>query len=211
MTPRIALEAETLRVLRTRLESLDGVEAVTVEETEGRIWIVMAPDADREQISEGTAGVLDALGIDPTTVTVQQVVFAGPRARRRIRLVSIDRRFDDLSCRITVTLEWQGDLFAGEAQGERGESVEWRTAAAGTVRAVERILGRSLDLRVIGVKQVRAFDADVMVVSLFRTGAEPQRFVGAVLVPDGDPSIAVAMAVLNALNRMLGSYLSLQD
>ena len=57
-----------------------------------------------------------------------------------------------------------------------------------------------------GVKRVRSFDADLMVASLFRAGPPRQQLVGAVVVGE-DPLRAACIAVLNALNRLLGNYL----
>jgi hypothetical protein len=45
-----------------------------------------------------------------------------------------------------------------------------------------------------------------MVASLYRSGPPRQHLVGAVVVGD-DPHRAACIAVLNALNRILGNYL----
>jgi hypothetical protein len=67
--------------------------------------------------------------------------------------------------------------------------------------------GQTLSVRLVGVKQVRAFDAELTVVSLYRVGAPAQKLLGSVLTGT-DPHRAAAIAVLNALNRTLGNLLS---
>jgi hypothetical protein len=110
--------------------------------------------------------------------------------------------------RFTVTLEWGGSEYRGTASGEQGGALELRTVAAASLDAVLALVPADLQVRLAGVKQVRAFDADLIVVSLYRPDGTPHNLVG-VVVTGTDVRRAAAVAVLNALNRLLGNYLVL--
>jgi hypothetical protein len=133
-------------------------------------------------------------------------VRASSLQRERVRFDSIERTEErDNQIGVTVALEWAGQTFRGAARGERGDTIEIRTAAAATVDALEKAVGAPLGIRLIGVKQVRAFDAELIVVSLNRE-EQRQKLVGIVVIGE-DPRRAAALAVLNALNRSLGNRL----
>ena len=139
-------------------------------------------------------------------VPIECVVRTATLQRERVRFDRIERRQErDNQISISVFLEWGGDTFKGESTGERGDAIEIRTAAAATIAALEKAIGSPLDMRLIGVKQVRAFDAEVIVVSLTGT-TDRQKLVGIVVMGE-DPRRAAALAVLNALNRTLGNRL----
>ncbi|MGH7637788.1 MAG: hypothetical protein ACREOK_09050, partial [Gemmatimonadaceae bacterium] len=58
-----------------------------------------------------------------------------------------------------------------------------------------------------GVKLVRAFDANVVIVTSTQRSARGTRLVGCYL-SDRDAVRGAALAVLNATNRVLGNYLA---
>ena len=60
--------------------------------------------------------------------------------------------------------------------------------------------------QLVGIKPLRAFDADV-VVALVRSDVDGKSLIGAALEAD-DAHRAASIAVLNATNRLLGNYLS---
>jgi len=124
-----------------------------------------------------------------------------------VKFANLERIVEHGVVTVRVTLEWDGVLHHGEAANEGGDLIELRTAAAAALNAIEKLLGEELHIKLVGVKQVKAFDAELMVVALYRTGDAPQRLVGSVSA-SGDPRRAAAVAVLNALNRVLGNYLS---
>ena len=101
---------------------------------------------------------------------------------------------------------FEGERFTGSAGGDSGTLIELRTAAQAALAAVEDLTKDGLQVRLIGVKQLRAFDTELVVASLVRTEGEMQRFVGSVLAT-ADPERAACLAVLNALNRALGNFL----
>ena len=128
--------------------------------------------------------------------------------------MSLNCRSSTISCltragraRAEVELEWAGQSFREEMEGESGSAVELRLAALATLRALEGILGGQMQFELVGIKGTRAFDADVVVALLRSEQAAGRSLVGAALATDNLHRSA-ALAVLNATNRALGNYLS---
>jgi hypothetical protein len=118
------------------------------------------------------------------------------------------QRLPNGRCRAKVVLTWSdGREFVGESEGVTSQAGELRCSAMAAVQALERATDPRLDLEVLGVKAVRAFDATVVIVSLSaRADEQTSRLVGSYLT-ETDPPRGAALAVLNATNRMLGNYL----
>ena len=89
---------------------------------------------------------------------------AAARARLdqgRTRFVGIQAIVEpDNRIRARVTLEWGGKEYVGDAVGEKGDAIELRTAASAALNALECVIGQPLGIRLVGVKHVRAFDAE---------------------------------------------------
>jgi hypothetical protein len=200
-----ALDASTAQVLRAKLEALEGIERVLVDEATSTVLIHCSPDSNATSLAANIDDAIASAGLEAGAVNLKLVTDLA--ARRRVKFAGLDRIADRGDVRIRVTLEWDGVLHHGEAVNEGGELIELRTAAAAALNALENLLGELLHIKLVGVKQVKAFDAELMVVALYRTGESPQRLVGSVSAA-GDPRRAAAIAVLNALNRVLGNYLS---
>jgi hypothetical protein len=125
-------------------------------------------------------------------------------------------RFQDFSfqrlasgrCRAKVVLAWvDGRRFEGESDGVTSQAGELRCSAVAAVQALEQAVEPRVELELLGVKAVRAFDAMVIIVSLSaRAEAGASRLVGSYLT-ETDPPRGAALAVLNATNRLLGNYL----
>lgn len=126
-----------------------------------------------------------------------------PRVGRRLRLASVVADRDESSRRrVEVVLERRGDRWSGSAEGVGGTQVELRLAAEATLDAVTASTGEALPFRLIGVKSIRAFDGDLVLVGLRGREEPARRLVGAVPVTGG-AARAAAAAVLDALNRHL--------
>ena len=206
MAAHSALDSSALQVLRSKLEDIAEVEVVLIDESAATICLICDPQSMETPILEAARSALAAVGIDEETVTLELVLRTTGVSRHRVRFVSIDRTMEpDHRVRIRIQLEWRGEVKVGQALGEAGEFIELRTAAIAAVNALDAVVGESLQVKVVGVKQVRAFDTELMVVSMHRTGNPTTRLVGA--VPGGrDPRASAAIAVLNGLNRTLGNY-----
>ena len=147
-----------------------------------------------------------------------------PQAQRRERMntpssVRSRLRFDSLEHEVTpdgsgmvsVRLEWGGQQFEGSVpcletpQGVIKAASEATLSATLASRHRPAGTGTGIELEVVGVKAVRAFDGWVVVTRINGTsGDERLRLLGAAPCEDEDdlPNAAVK-AVLNASNRVL--------
>jgi hypothetical protein len=202
------LDSAAIQLLRAKLESIPDVESVVIDESQGVIHLLCEPQAAFVPIQRLANEALASLALNEANVPLELVTRTSGVPRQRVRFLSAERMMDpDHRVRVRVALEWHGQICTGESIGENGEFIELRTAALAALNAIEKVVGEPLGVKVIGVKQVRAFDSDLMVVSMHRSNSSPQRLVGA--VPGGrDPRESAAIAVLNGLNRTLGNYLN---
>jgi hypothetical protein len=188
--------------LREQLAAIPRVDHVSIDEEHRQIWLILSADGDAQAVEH------DARGLSGE-YTLRVAVQPERRDRQRVRFVDVHGDvLPDLHMRFTVTLEWGGTEYRGTATGEQGGALELRTIAAASLDAIVALAPADLQVRLAGVKQVRAFDADLIVVSLYRPDATPHNLVG-VVVMGTDVRRAAAVAVLNALNRLLGNYLVL--
>jgi hypothetical protein len=121
----------------------------------------------------------------------------------RLKLTSVEVERDRGShAHVQVELEIADRTERGEADGVGTETVELRLAAEATLSAIHAGLGKDR-FRLLGVKRIHAFDADVILVVLReKDGDARRRFVGAVPVRETLVHGAAA-AVLDATNRVL--------
>ncbi|MGD8278680.1 MAG: hypothetical protein PVH00_11665 [Gemmatimonadota bacterium] len=201
--PLSTFDAESLVPIRRDLEALPGVERALVDPV-GVVLLCESQAAAAAVLVEARKKAAD-LGWDQDSVST--AVRAETGARNRVRFEGVERIEEpDMRVRVRVSIEWRGRTISGEALGEKGENLELRTAAAAALDAITEVADPPIDLRLAGVKPIRAFDSELMVVSLYRPGSA-RNLLGAVLVV-GDPRRAAALAVLHALNRVLGNYLA---
>lgn len=202
-----SLDAVDLRVLRGRLEEDHQIVRAVLDEEQGSIWLITLPDAPEPALRDRVRAVLTEFGIEADDAHIEFAQTTPTPHRRRVRFAGATRQETrDGHVRIHAELEWQGERFAGDAEGESGALIELRTAGHAALQAVEKLTKGEIKLRLIGVKQLRAFDTELVVASLVRTEGDVQRFVGSVLATS-DPPRAACLAVLNALNRTLGNFL----
>ena len=110
-------------------------------------------------------------------------------------------------CTVQVELEYGGKKFVGRTEGQSSPIGDLRLGAEAAMQAVESFAQGRLGLELMGIKLVRAFDANVVVVSCTQRSSRGTRLVGCYLA-DRDPVRGSALAVLNATNRILGNYLT---
>lgn len=189
--------------IRVRLTAIEGVDHVLIDEEAHEACVILRADVEARSIEQAVA---DAIG-DDFHVTI--AYRPERRDRQRVRFIGIER-FEQADGLIgfRVTLEWAGSEYTGSAAGEKGSAVELRTSAAAALTAIAALVPHEVKVRLAGIKQVRAFDADMVVTSLYRPDDKPHNLVGAVIAGD-DPMRAAALSVLSALNRLLGNYLAL--
>lgn len=105
-----------------------------------------------------------------------------------------------------VTLEWKGtERFVGRAEGVSSAFADLRLAVDATLKALAEFTRHKDVFELVGVKSVRAFDANVVMVSvLARRDGKPVQLVGC-RIADGDPLRSAVLATLQATNRLLGA------
>lgn len=189
--------------LRERLSAIEGVEHVFLDTDTREACLVLRADIDPADVHNQAGEIVG----DQFAVTA--AYRPERRDRQRVRFMELKRNVQpDQQIAYTVRLEWAGSEYTGTAAGDKGDAVELRTISSASLTAIAALVPHDVKVRLAGVKMMRAFDAEMVVVSLYRPDDEPHNLVGAVVAGD-DPRRAAATAVLAALNRLLGNYLAL--
>lgn len=129
--------------------------------------------------------------------------------RERLRFADFSfTRTPSGQCTADVSLEWDGVVYRGRSTGQSSPLGDFRVAAEAALRALEEFAKEAVHFELLGIKHVRAFDSNLLIVSVsLREESQLTRLVGCYLA-DTDTRRGAAMAVLNATNRVLGNYLS---
>lgn len=211
MAATAVLTASVSERLRKALEALAGISSAIIDSDRGAIFLICDLDAEGGPPEPGVRSLIAEEGIPEEKVRVEFLTQQVQGVRRRVRFRSVERTpIAPGVVRIDAALEWQGKEYLGSATGESGAAIELRTAAAATIEAVRTLLGPEIGLRLTGIKQIRAFDTDLVITSIHRSAPPHQHFVGATIVGD-DPLRSASVSVLHALNRMLGNFLATSD
>lgn len=140
---------------------------------------------------------------------------AAPEVARRERLRFVRFAFDrspTAHCCAEVELEYQpGDSVVGRAEGVATSLGDVRLAAEATLRAIETFTRGTLRFDLLGVKQMRAFDANVVIVSVLcidPSGREQDRRLLGCHLADADLLKGAVVATLQATNRLLGNAIA---
>jgi hypothetical protein len=200
------MDAQSLEQARTRLSQINGVASVLFDDSSAHVALICNQPIEREHVEEEARAILSDLAGPTAKYTIEVTYRAEHRERARVRFGELRRQATGGTVRVEVDLEWGDESFSGEATGELGNAVELRTAALATLEAIGKIVNE-LDLKLAGVKQVKSFDAELIVVSLYAAEDPARKFVGAVVMGP-DPLRSAVVAVLSALNRLLGNYLN---
>lgn len=114
-------------------------------------------------------------------------------------------RFDRLPngrCRATVVLAWpEREQATGKAEGLASPSGDLRCAAEACISALAQGVPE-IRFDLLGIKAVRAFDANLVIVSLGGPGQNGRRLVGT-SVAGSDLARGAVLAVLHATNRLI--------
>jgi hypothetical protein len=201
-----ALEPASLERVRAELEAIEGVRRVVIDGPPYVVFVI-ADRGARFPAEMVVHSVLFRHGLGPGDAELHLAYTGVPEPRRRVRFVSAivdSSRVGRAQAR--VQLEWAGQMHVGELEGETGTAPEQRLTALATLEALGKVLERRVRFQLVGIKPMRAFDADV-VVALLKSDVDGRSLIGAALAAD-DPNRAACVAVLNATNRILGNYLS---
>ncbi|HEX5869321.1 MAG TPA: hypothetical protein VFY65_02835 [Longimicrobium sp.] len=202
--PLSALDVDAREHLRSELETLEGVRRAVIDEDPLRIYLICErAEGPTEML---VRSILARSGLSAADAEVHLAYLPAPEPRRRVRFLAARLTTPRMGrAQAQVELEWAGQTYRDEVEGETGAAVELRLAAQATLRALEAILNGRMQFGLVGIKSFRAFDTDVVVV-LLRT-ENVHALIGASLAT-GDPHRSAALAVLNATNRVLGNYLT---
>ena len=108
-----------------------------------------------------------------------------------------------VTCRVALSRD--GRQFIGTAEGYASPLGDLRFGAEAAIHALEA-MEPAIKLELIGVKVVRAFDANVVIAAVvLKTAASSERLLGSYLA-EGDVVRGAALAILNATNRRLSLH-----
>jgi hypothetical protein len=138
---------------------------------------------------------------------------SAPSWRDRLRLVDVELQVDaGGSARVSVELALPGSPpgspdGVGNGWGLGHREGRMRAAADATIEALSAISGGRLSFELRGMRAFRAFDTHLVAVSIHaRAPGEEYRLIGSVAAPGGDLVRGTAMAVLDAVNRVLDRH-----
>jgi len=118
---------------------------------------------------------------------------------KRPALSSIDQHLLGTQAIVEVTLTSLHDRHTGRAQGDGDPTHRARLVGEATLRALQSLAPElALDLRAVATS-----DLGAMKIALAQVRENGNDLVGSALVRGGDPVMATAKAVLDALNRRL--------
>ncbi len=132
----------------------------------------------------------------------------------RLRLLScrLDR---SAGARSRVSVEFAqpfgGETVVYKQEGPTCIGGDLRLAALATLDAVAHAAQGSMELELVGVKPMRAFDTNLMVVALLTHGDGLTRRVIGTAIAEDDALAGVARATLHAVNRLLAPHLTRLD
>lgn len=122
----------------------------------------------------------------------------------RVRFVDADvERAPASELRVRIQLSAEDEEFLGERRGTGAGVVELRLAVKATLDALAEAVPRGPRLKLVGVKSVRAFDGEAVMVGLRTARPAGKQLLGCVPV-GASPARAAATATLDAVNRILG-------
>jgi hypothetical protein len=151
---------------------------------------------------------------DLSTTSAFDVHPTGATTTPRLHLVSCAlERGRGATSRVTVEFS-QSHLAVPLVCRQEGPTCvggDLRLAALATLDAVTQSTDSDVRLELVGVKPMRAFDTNLMVVALLalRDGAST-RIVGTAIAED-DQLMGVARATLHAVNRLIAPHLTRLD
>jgi hypothetical protein len=129
--------------------------------------------------------------------------------RERLRFADFSfTRTPSGQCSAEVSLEWENQMFVGRSIGQSSPLGDFRVSAEACLRALEDFAKEAMHFELLGIKHVRAFDSNLLIVSVsLREDSQLTRLVGCYLA-ETDTRRGAAMAVLNATNRVLGNHIA---
>jgi hypothetical protein len=207
-----ALDTPTRERIREELEAIPAVQRAVIDGPPWNVYLVCeAGAAAAGPVEAAAAAVLSRVGLPAAEVKLHTSFLTAPEPRRRVRFVEAQLRHPQIGVAAgRVLLEWQDEIFEGSAEGPSSMTLDLRVSALATLDAVRKIVPSCPPLHLLGIKGVRVFDHELIVV-LLRWGENADHPLVGTARMAADPARPAAIAVLNALNRLLGNYLAVSD
>jgi hypothetical protein len=109
---------------------------------------------------------------------------------------------------VEFTMPDNSEPLRSKSEGTASPAGDLRLAALATLDAVSAATGQAFTAELIGVKPVKAFDTTIVVVAMLaRIDGVTRRLVGAAIVDDDQPT-SVAVATLQAVNRLVSPLIA---
>ena len=134
-----------------------------------------------------------------------------PPKRERLRFEEFDHQASQNSrARVRVVLTRRGERYLGEATGVETREGASRTAALAAIAAAQAATGGRFTAELMGIKLVRAFDSWIVITALRAHSSEESypRLLGSSEAPGDDTTRGAVLSVLDAVNRVLQKYLT---
>ncbi len=119
--------------------------------------------------------------------------------QRRPIIIGVEDDVNDGDARVTVTLDWDGQTWHGQAIGSA--DARPRLAGEAALEAVHHLAGDRLDLELLAVATTDLGAARIALAQV-RFGAD-EILVGSALQGEADGRLAAVRAVMDAINRRL--------
>jgi hypothetical protein len=192
--------------LQQRLESLPGVESADLSALPETIRIRARSAEVADLLGESLAALVRAEAGVEAGVQIEIASATETASPRRARFESLHVTQPTAGwLEARVELDWKGTPFIGESDGEYNLAGELRVCASAALRAVEQIADSSVHFTLVGVKELRVFDHDLIVVLLNTEDLPEQRLIGTALITQNRRH-AATLAALNAINRVMGRF-----
>lgn len=124
----------------------------------------------------------------------------------RPAIVRVNEAAGDDVATVTVDLQWEDVTFSGQASGSAEPDGRPRLVGEAALRAVEAVTEGRLELELAAMATAMLGTARVAMAQIKVRGTG-ETLVGNCLVEKDDPSLAAVKAVMDALNRRLGTLL----
>lgn len=123
----------------------------------------------------------------------------------RPAIIKIAEEARGAEAEVRIILEFQDEQHEGISLGSPALQSRPRLIGEATLRAVESVVGHTIDMHLEGVATQNLGPLQVAMVHITLAG---ESLVGTALLDSGDPASATVKAVLDALNRRIGTLKS---
>ena len=197
--------------LREDLEAIAGVRYVSIEGGRPTLYVI-CDGTESAGVELAVRARVARSGLRADLADIQIGYLSAPQPRRRVYLYRVDMEYPRIGRAVATTvLEWRGQRFEARQEGQSGPAVELRLAALATISALEQVLEGEITFSLVGIRSLRAFDQDLVVVLTRSEQESAERPLVGISLAAQTLWHGAALAVLNATNRLLGNYLTVQD